>query len=156
MGLEPIVLESHPKRTSVVARIAAGTAQGRALLVHGHLDVVPASAPDWQHDPFSGEIADGCVWGRGAIDMKDMDAMMLAVVRSGCARTAPARDIVLTFTADEETGGTWGARWLVDAHPGLFEGVTEAVGEVGGFSRPSAASGSTCCRPPRRAWPGCG
>jgi len=103
--------------------------------VHGHLDVVPASAPDWQHDPFSGEIADGCVWGRGAIDMKDMDAMMLAVVRQRLREgRAPARDIVLTFTADEEAGGKWGARWLVDNHPGLFEGVTEAIGEVGGFS----------------------
>ena len=113
----------------------AGTADRPALLVHGHLDVVPASAPDWRHDPFSGEIADGCVWGRGAIDMKDMDAMMLAVVRQRLREgRAPARDIVLTFTADEEAGGTWGARWLVEKHPGLFEGVTEAVGEVGGFS----------------------
>ena len=90
-----------------------------ALLVHGHLDVVPASAPDWRHDPFSGEIADGCVWGRGAIDMKDMDAMMLAVVRQRLRENRPpARDIVLTFTADEEAGGTWGARWLVDKPPG--------------------------------------
>ena len=135
VGLEPVVLESHPKRTSVVARID-GRDRGRpGLLVHGHLDVVPASAPDWRHDPFSGEIADGCVWGRGAIDMKDMDAMMLAVVRQRLRENRPpARDVVLTFTADEEAGGTWGARWLVDNHPGLFEGVTEAVGEVGGFS----------------------
>ena len=135
VGLEPALLESHPKRTSVVARIPGRDRDRPALLVHGHLDVVPASAPDWQHDPFSGEIADGCVWGRGAIDMKDMDAMMLAVVRQRLREgRAPARDIVLTFTADEEAGGKWGARWLVDNHPGLFEGVTEAIGEVGGFS----------------------
>jgi acetylornithine deacetylase/succinyl-diaminopimelate desuccinylase-like protein len=103
--------------------------------VHGHLDVVPASAADWQVGPFSGEVADGCVWGRGAIDMKDMDAMMLAVVRQRLREgRAPARDIVLAFTADEEAGGTWGARWLVDNNPGLFEGATEAIGEVGGFS----------------------
>jgi acetylornithine deacetylase/succinyl-diaminopimelate desuccinylase-like protein len=134
-GLEPVVLESHPKRTSVVARISGRNPERPGLLVHGHLDVVPASAPDWRHDPFSGEIADGCVWGRGAIDMKDMDAMMLAVVRQRLREgRLPARDIVLAFTADEEAGGTWGARWLVDRHPGLFEGVTEAVGEVGGFS----------------------
>jgi acetylornithine deacetylase/succinyl-diaminopimelate desuccinylase-like protein len=135
VNLEPVVLESHPKRTSVVARIPGRDRSRPGLLVHGHLDVVPANAPDWRHDPFSGEIADGCVWGRGAIDMKDMDAMMLAVVRQRLREgRAPARDIVLTFTADEEAGGTWGARWLVDHHPGLFEGVTEAVGEVGGFS----------------------
>jgi acetylornithine deacetylase/succinyl-diaminopimelate desuccinylase-like protein len=134
-GLEPTVLESHPKRTSVVARISGRNPERPGLLVHGHLDVVPASAPDWRHDPFSGEIADGCVWGRGAIDMKDMDAMMLAVVRQRLREgRPPARDIVLAFTADEEAGGAWGARWLVDRHPDLFEGVTEAVGEVGGFS----------------------
>ncbi len=134
-GLEPVVLESHPKRTSVVTRIAGRDRDRPALLVHGHLDVVPANAADWRHDPFSGEVADGCVWGRGAIDMKDMDAMMLAVVRQRLREgRAPARDVVLTFTADEEAGGKWGARWLVDNHPDLFEGVTEAVGEVGGFS----------------------
>jgi acetylornithine deacetylase/succinyl-diaminopimelate desuccinylase-like protein len=135
VGLDAVVLESHPKRTSVVARIEGQDRNRPALLVHGHLDVVPANAADWQHHPFSGEIADGCIWGRGAIDMKDMDAMMLAVVRQRRREERPpARDVVLTFTADEEAGGTWGARWLADNHPGLFEGVTEAVGEVGGFS----------------------
>jgi acetylornithine deacetylase/succinyl-diaminopimelate desuccinylase-like protein len=135
VGIEPAVLESHPKRTSVVARIPGQDRDRPALLVHGHLDVVPANAPDWTHDPFSGEVADDCVWGRGAIDMKDMDAMMLAVFRQRLREgRAPARDIVLTFTADEEAGGTWGARYLVEKHAGLFEGVTEAVGEVGGFS----------------------
>jgi len=135
VGLEPVVLESHPKRTSVVTRISGTDPERPALLVHGHLDVVPAHAPDWKHHPFDGDVADGCLWGRGAIDMKDMDAMMLAVVRQRQReRRPPARDVVLAFTADEEAGGTWGARWLVDRHPGLFEGVTEAVGEVGGFS----------------------
>ena len=135
VGLEPQLLESHPKRTSVVARIEGQDQTRPALLIHGHLDVVPANAPDWRHHPFDGEIADGCLWGRGAIDMKDMDAMMLAVVRQRRREgRPPARDVVLTFTADEEAGGTWGARWLVDHHPDLFEGVTEAVGEVGGFS----------------------
>jgi len=134
-GLDPVVLESHAKRASVVARIRGRDGSRPGLLVHGHLDVVPASAPDWRHDPFSGEVVDGCVWGRGAVDMKDMDAMMLAVVRQRLREgRPPARDIVLAFTADEEAGGTWGARWLVDNHPGLFEDVAEAVGEVGGFS----------------------
>jgi acetylornithine deacetylase/succinyl-diaminopimelate desuccinylase-like protein len=135
VGLEPHLLESHPKRTSIVARVEGQDQTRPALLIHGHLDVVPANAPDWRHHPFDGEIADGCLWGRGAIDMKDMDAMMLAVVRQRRREgRPPARDVVLTFTADEEAGGTWGARWLVDHHPDLFEGVTDAVGEVGGFS----------------------
>jgi acetylornithine deacetylase/succinyl-diaminopimelate desuccinylase-like protein len=88
-GLESQLLESHPKRASVVARINGADATRPALLVHGHLDVVPAHAPDWQRAPFSGELADGCLWGRGAIDMKDMDAMMLAVVRQRRRRAAP-------------------------------------------------------------------
>ncbi|ACZ00075.1 MULTISPECIES: M20/M25/M40 family metallo-hydrolase [Thermomonospora] len=135
VGLEPVVLESHPKRTSVIARIEGEDPGRDALLLHGHLDVVPARAEDWTHHPFSGEIADGCVWGRGAVDMKDMDAMMLAVVRQRMREgRRPPRDVVVAFLADEEAGGTWGAQWLVDEHPELFEGCTEAVGEVGGFS----------------------
>jgi acetylornithine deacetylase/succinyl-diaminopimelate desuccinylase-like protein len=135
VGLEPKILESHPKRASVVARIEGADPSRPALLIHGHLDVVPANAADWRHDPFSGEFADGCVWGRGAVDMKDMDAMILAVVRQRLREgRKPARDVVLAFTADEEAGGAWGARYLVDNHADLFEGVTEAVGEVGGFS----------------------
>jgi acetylornithine deacetylase/succinyl-diaminopimelate desuccinylase-like protein len=134
-GLEPKIYESHEKRTSLVARIE-GTDQSRpALLIHGHLDVVPADKADWRVDPFSGDVAEDCVWGRGAVDMKDFDAITLAVVRQRLAEgRKPPRDIVLAFLADEEAGGTWGARWLVDNHPELFEGVTEAIGEVGGFS----------------------
>jgi acetylornithine deacetylase/succinyl-diaminopimelate desuccinylase-like protein len=135
VGLEARVLESHPGRASVVARIEGEDPALPALLIHGHLDVVPANAADWRVPPFSGEIAEGCVWGRGAVDMKDMDAMVLAVVRQRLREgRRPRRDVVLVFTADEEAGGTWGARWLVDKHPEVFEGVTEAIGEVGGFS----------------------
>jgi acetylornithine deacetylase/succinyl-diaminopimelate desuccinylase-like protein len=135
VGLEPTVLESHPKRTSVVTRIEGQDRDRPALLIHGHLDVVPADAADWRVHPFSGETEDGCIWGRGAVDMKDMDAMMLAVVRQRLREgRLPPRDVVLAFPADEEAGGTWGARWLVDNHPELFDGVTEAIGEVGGFS----------------------
>ena len=134
-GLEPRILESHPGRASVTARIAGEDSSRPPLLIHGHLDVVPANAADWRLDPFSGEIADGCIWGRGAVDMKDMDAMILAVVRQRLREgRRPPRDVVLVFTADEEAGGRWGAHWLVDEHPGLFEGVTEAIGEVGGYS----------------------
>ena len=135
VGLEPRLLESHPRRASVVARIEGEDPSRDALLLHGHLDVVPARGADWSHDPFGGEIADGCVWGRGAVDMKDMDAMILALVRQRMREgRRPSRDVVVAFTADEEAGGRWGAQWLVDQHADLFEGCTEAVGEVGGFS----------------------
>jgi acetylornithine deacetylase/succinyl-diaminopimelate desuccinylase-like protein len=135
VGLEPKIFESHPGRASTVARIEGEDPSRPALLIHGHLDVVPANADDWTHLPFSGEVADGCVWGRGAVDMKDMDAMTLAVVRDRLrSGRRPPRDIVLAFLADEEAGGTYGARHLVDNHPDLFEGVTEAISEVGGFS----------------------
>ncbi|WEO98392.1 M20/M25/M40 family metallo-hydrolase [Streptomyces sp. FXJ1.172] len=135
VGLEPEIYESHPGRASTVARIEGEDPSRPALLIHGHLDVVPANAGDWTHHPFSGEVADGCVWGRGAVDMKDMDAMTLAVVRDRLrSGRRPPRDIVVAFLADEEAGGTYGARHLVDNHPGLFEGVTEAISEVGGFS----------------------
>jgi len=135
VGLEPQIFESHSKRANLVARIEGTDPARSALLMHGHLDVVPADADDWQVHPFSGDITGDCVWGRGAVDMKDMDAMIMAVVRQRLREgRRPPRDIVLAFLADEEAGGAWGARWLVDSHPGLFDGCTEAVGEVGGFS----------------------
>ena len=135
VGLEPYITESHPKRTSLVARIEGEDSSKPALLIHGHLDVVPANASDWKHHPFSGEAADDCIWGRGAVDMKDMDAIMIAVARQRLRQgRKPARDIVLSFNADEEAGGNWGAKFLIEQHPDLFEGVTEAIGEVGGFS----------------------
>jgi acetylornithine deacetylase/succinyl-diaminopimelate desuccinylase-like protein len=135
VGLGPRVYESKPGRASVVARITGTDPSRDALLAHGHLDVVPADAPNWQIHPFSGEIVDECIWGRGAVDMKDMDAMLLSVARQRLREgRLPPRDVVLAFVADEEAGGKFGARWLVDNHPELFEGCTEAIGEVGGFS----------------------
>ncbi|MCN9240566.1 M20/M25/M40 family metallo-hydrolase [Streptomyces sp. RY43-2] len=134
-GHAPVVLESAPGRANTVVRIPGADATAPALLVHGHLDVVPAEPADWQTYPFSGEIRDGAVWGRGALDMKDMDAMMLAFVRH-LARTGtrPPRDLVLAFVADEEDTGEFGARFLVEQHPDLFEGVTAAISESGGHS----------------------
>src|SRR6478736_1327735 len=133
VGIESTLIEGTPGRTSVVAQW--GGTEGDGLLLHGHLDVVPAAAEDWQVDPFSGEIQDGYVWGRGAVDMKDFDAMLLSIVRDR-QRTGrvPSRPITLCFTADEEAGGHQGAQELVEDHPELLEGCTEAVGEVGGFS----------------------
>ncbi|HET6921011.1 MAG TPA: M20/M25/M40 family metallo-hydrolase [Jiangellaceae bacterium] len=136
VGLEPEMFESEPGRTTVVTRVdGADPDRSDALLVHGHLDVVPADAADWTHDPFSGEIAQGCLWGRGAIDMKDMDAMILAVVRDRL-RTGrrTRRPLVVCFLADEEAGGVLGSHWVADHHPEQFEGCTEGISEVGGFS----------------------
>jgi len=133
VGIESRLYESAPGRTSLVAHW--GGSDGDPLLLHGHLDVVPAAAEDWQVDPFSGEIKDGYLWGRGAVDMKDFDAMLLAVVRHR-QRTdrVPDRPIRLCFTADEEAGGHSGAQFLMEDHRDELEGCTEAVGEVGGFS----------------------
>ncbi|MGP3689345.1 M20/M25/M40 family metallo-hydrolase [Streptomyces sp. IBSNAI002] len=134
-GLEPVLLERTPGRTNVVARIAGSDPSAEALLVHGHLDVVPAEAAEWSVDPFSGEVRDGMVWGRGAVDMKNMDAMVLAVVRAWArAGVQPRRDIVLAFTADEEDSAVDGAGFLADHHPHLFEGCTEGIGESGAFT----------------------
>src|SRR5204862_2776292 len=114
---------------------AVGSGDRGSLLLHGHLDVVPAEASDWQVDPFAGEVRDGYLWGRGAVDMKDFDAMLLSVVRARQrAGRVPERPVVLCFTADEEAGGTKGAGPLVEARREWFEGCAYAVGEVGGFS----------------------
>ncbi|MFF4019044.1 M20/M25/M40 family metallo-hydrolase [Streptomyces sp. NPDC001843] len=134
-GLEPVLLERTPGRANVVARIEGTDPSADALLVHGHLDVVPAEARDWSVHPFSGEIRDGVVWGRGAVDMKNMDAMILAVVRYWArAGVRPRRDVVVAFTADEEASAEDGAGFLADRHAGLFEGCTEAIGEAGAFT----------------------
>jgi acetylornithine deacetylase/succinyl-diaminopimelate desuccinylase-like protein len=134
-GLEPVLLEKAPDRTNVVARIAGTDPSADALLVHGHLDVVPARPEDWTVHPFSGEIRDGVVWGRGAVDMKNADAMMLAVVRAWARHgVRPRRDIVLAFTADEEDSAAFGSGFLAEQHAGLFEGCTEGISESGAFT----------------------
>jgi Acetylornithine deacetylase/Succinyl-diaminopimelate desuccinylase and related deacylases len=136
VGYEPEVIESGaPRRDNVFVRLPGADPSRGALLVHGHLDVVPAEPSEWSVHPFSGAVQDGYVWGRGAVDMKDMVGMTLAVARH-YKRTGyvPPRDIVFAFVADEEAGGAYGAQWLVQHRPDLFEGCTEAVGEVGGFS----------------------
>ena len=135
VGLDPTYFESKPGRASVVVRIEGQDPTRPALVLHGHTDVVPAQAEDWSVNPFGGEEIDGMLWGRGAVDMKDMVAMMLAVVRQMVREgRKPARDVVLAFFADEEAGGPLGAGWAVTHHPELFEGATEAISEVGGFS----------------------
>ncbi|GAO12334.1 putative peptidase M20 family protein [Streptomyces lydicamycinicus] len=134
-GLAPTLLERSKGRTNVVARIEGTDPSADALLVHGHLDVVPAEPAEWTVHPFSGEIRDGVVWGRGAIDMKNMDAMVLATVRQWArSGVRPRRDIVLAFTADEEASAEDGSGFLADRHPELFEGCTEGISESGAFT----------------------
>jgi acetylornithine deacetylase/succinyl-diaminopimelate desuccinylase-like protein len=134
-GYEPVYVEPARGRGNVVARLPGADPSRGALLVHGHLDVVPADPAEWSVPPFEGEIRDGYLWGRGAIDMKHMLAMSLTVARRFKRDgIVPPRDVVFAFLADEEAGGAQGAGWLVEHRPELFDGVTEAVSEVGGFS----------------------
>ncbi|MEU6096324.1 M20/M25/M40 family metallo-hydrolase [Streptomyces sp. NPDC047079] len=134
-GLEPTLLERTEGRTNVVARIEGTDPSADALLVHGHLDVVPADAANWSVHPFSGEVRDGVVWGRGAVDMKNMDAMILAVLAAWArAGVRPRRDLVVAFTADEEASAEDGSGFLADRHPHLFEGCTEGISESGAFT----------------------
>ncbi|MFJ2621681.1 M20/M25/M40 family metallo-hydrolase [Glutamicibacter sp. NPDC087344] len=135
VGLDPQIYESAPGRANVVVRLKGTDSSLPALVVHGHLDVVPAIAEDWSVDPFAAQVIDGMIWGRGAVDMKNMDAMIIASVRHLCReRISPPRDLVIALFADEEAGGDYGAGWMVEHHPELFAGATEAISEVGGFS----------------------
>ncbi|WP_434969153.1 M20/M25/M40 family metallo-hydrolase [Microbacterium sp. bgisy207] len=135
LGLTPEIYEPIDRRTNVCVRIPGADRDKPALVVHGHLDVVPAVAEDWSVDPFAGEIRDGMLWGRGAVDMKNMDAMILTsvaeILRSG---RQPARDLVVTFFADEENGGGEGSSLVVRDRSEWFAGATEAISEVGGYS----------------------
>ena len=135
VGIKSELIETAPNRVNVVAKIEGSDKSRPGLVLHGHIDVVPVNADDWSVDPFSGEIKDGFIWGRGAVDMKDMDAMILATVRMWQrVGYKPPRNILLAFFADEEAGSDYGSRWLVKNRPELFNGYSEAVSEVGGFS----------------------
>ena len=135
VGIKSELIETAPNRVNVVAKIEGSDKSRPGLVLHGHIDVVPVNADDWSVDPFSGEIKDGFIWGRGAVDMKDMDAMILATVRMWQrVGYKPPRNILLAFFADEEAGSDYGSRWLVKNRPELFAGYSEAVSEVGGFS----------------------
>ena len=158
VGLESEYIEAGaPGRANVFARLPGADRSRGALMLHGHLDVVPAEAADWSVHPFSGAIEDGYVWGRGAVDMKDMVGMIIAVARHfKRAGVVPPRDLVFAFVSDEEAGGNYGCKWLVENRPDLFAGVTEAVGEVGGFSLTvPRRDGGERSRPPRRRCCGC-
>jgi acetylornithine deacetylase/succinyl-diaminopimelate desuccinylase-like protein len=135
VGIEAEIYEGEPGRANVIAQWGGTGDRTDGLLLHGHLDVVPAAAEDWQVDPFAGEIRDDLLWGRGAVDMKDFDAMLLSVVRARArAGAVPERPVTLCFTADEEAGGHRGAQRLVEDRTDQLAHCTEAIGEVGGFS----------------------
>jgi len=132
-GLEPEILTPAPGRANLVVRLRGDGTGGGPLLLNAHLDVVPAEAERWTHPPFAAELADGFVWGRGAVDMKNMAAMSATVMRL-LARSDVrlTRDVIFAAVADEETGCALGSEWLVDQHPDKVR-AQEALGEVGGF-----------------------
>ena len=135
VGITAKIYESAPNRCNVIARISGTDSSRPGLVVHGHIDVVPANADEWSVDPFGGIIKDDMIWGRGAVDMKNTDAMILAIVRDWARRGyKPSRDIVLAFFADEEAGMEFGSRFMTSKYPEVFAGCTEAISEVGGFS----------------------
>src|ERR1700744_111709 len=134
-GLDVQVLARDPERPNIVARLK-GRGEAPPLLLHGHVDVVPVTGQNWSVDPFAGEVRDGVLWGRGALDMKGGVAMLVAAVLRAAQGPPPAGDIVLCVLSDEEQGSDFGARFLVDEHADLFAGVRHAIGEFGGFSFP--------------------
>jgi acetylornithine deacetylase/succinyl-diaminopimelate desuccinylase-like protein len=135
LGLEIEYIDSAPGRTSVITRIPGANTELPALVVHGHLDVVPVDPAHWSVDPFAGEIRDGMLWGRGAVDMKNMDAMILtAVAEILRAGDKPNRELIIAFFSDEENGGVFGSHHIATHRPALFDGATEAISEVGGYS----------------------
>ena len=133
-GLSVEILGPSPHRPNLIARLP-GLGRAAPLLLQGHMDVVPASGDGWQHPPFEGVIEDGWLWGRGALDMKTGIAMMVcALLRAKSEGTPPPGDVILALVSDEETGGSSGARYLVERHPERIAGVQYAIGEFGGFT----------------------
>ncbi|MBX3099715.1 MAG: M20/M25/M40 family metallo-hydrolase [Salinibacterium sp.] len=135
MGLKTEYVDAAPGRTTVITRVKGADRAKPALVVHGHTDVVPADPENWTVDPFGGVIKDGLLWGRGAVDMKNMDAMIITALQDilGGGKQ-PQRDLIVAFFSDEENGGVFGSHYLVDNRPDLFAGATEAISEVGGYS----------------------
>jgi len=133
-GVESVIRESAPTRASLIARHPGTDSSKGALLLSSHTDVVPVERSGWTREPFSGEIADGCVWGRGAIDMKSKCAtdlvLMTALKRAGAK---PDRDVIMAAVADEEAGSDYGAKFLVERHPELVR-ASYVLNEVGGFT----------------------
>lgn len=151
LGLEPQLFESEPDRVSVVARVPGRNRDKPALVVHGHLDVVPADPANWSVDPFGGVVKDGSLWGRGAVDMKNMDAMMLTSLADVIEQHgAPERDLVIAYFADEEAGESWGpTTWSTSTRRSSRGRRRRSARSAGTRSR-SVTVAPTCCRPARR------
>ena len=142
LGIETATYAKDPARPNLVARLE-GAGEAAPLLLYGHVDVVSTANQDWAHPPFAGAIADGMVWGRGALDMKGGVAMMTAAfLRAKAESLALPGDVILCILSDEEAGGELGAKYLVEEHPELFAGVKYAIGEFGGF--PMYIGGRKC------------
>jgi acetylornithine deacetylase/succinyl-diaminopimelate desuccinylase-like protein len=133
-GYETKILAKDPERPNLLARLE-GRGEAPSLLLYGHIDVVTVQGQNWQHPPFEGKNVDGWVWGRGALDMKSGVAMMLAAfLRAKAEGLTPPGDVLFLVLSDEENAGNYGAKYLVEEHAGLFDGVRYALGEFGGFS----------------------
>ena len=133
-GLESTLLGRTPERPNLIARLK-GRGEAPPLLLYGHADVVTTAGQEWTYPPFEGRIVDGWVWGRGALDMKSGVAMMVAaLLRAKAEGLEPAGDVVLAVVCDEEAGGDYGVKYLVESHPEQFSGMRYALGEFGGFT----------------------
>jgi len=132
-GIEPIIVGKSPDRTNLIARLK-GSGEAPPLLLYGHVDVVPTGGQQWSQPPFSGDLIDGFIWGRGALDMKGGDAMLMsAFLRAAAEGIDLPGDLILALTSDEEDGSEYGARYLVEHHADLFAGVKYGLSEFGGF-----------------------
>ena len=132
-GVEWQLVAKEPERPNLIARVP-GKGEAPPLLLYGHVDVVPARAEEWRHPPFGGDLVDGSVWGRGALDMKGGVAMLIAAVVRAAHEFGLENDIVLALTSDEERGSRLGAKFLVEEHAELFANVRYALSEIGGFT----------------------
>lgn len=134
IGIETTILARDPARPNLITQLVG---QGKAppLLLYGHIDVVTTENQNWQYPPFEGRVIEGCVWGRGALDMKGGVAMMLAaILRSKAEGLVPAGNVVLAIVSDEERGGEYGSGYLVENHADIFKDIRYAIGEFGGFT----------------------
>jgi acetylornithine deacetylase/succinyl-diaminopimelate desuccinylase-like protein len=131
-GVESRIVARDDSRPNLIARVA-GSGDAPPLLLYGHVDVVQTTGQEWTHPPFAGDLVDGVVWGRGALDMKGGVAMLVdAFLRAARGELKPRGDLILAVLSDEENGGDFGAKFLTEEHAGLFDGARHALGEFGG------------------------
>jgi acetylornithine deacetylase/succinyl-diaminopimelate desuccinylase-like protein len=133
-GFDTAFFAKDKNRPNLIARLK-GQGKAAPLMLYGHVDVVPTAKQAWTYPPFEAKIADGFIWGRGALDMKGGIAMMLAaVLRAKAEYLTPSGDVVLVILSDEEAGGEYGAEYLVENHSDQFAGIRYAIGEFGGYT----------------------